>query len=75
MNYYVNCTPRGTDEYENICLDIPTSDMEEVLYYARVLSDEKNISSRKAFGDLVKGVFNQLMEKNYDRKNRKNRRR
>jgi hypothetical protein len=72
VNYYINCAPRGTDDYESVTLDIPTSDVEEILYLARTLSEEKNITARKAFGDVVRGVYYQLMEKNYDRKNRKN---
>ena len=53
-------------------MDIPTSDVEDFLYYVRLLADERNISSRRAFGELVKGVYQQLMEKEYDRKRRKN---
>tara|TARA_B100000287_G_scaffold288247_1_gene271654 strand:- start:2193 stop:2435 length:243 start_codon:yes stop_codon:yes gene_type:complete len=72
MNHYFNCTPRGTEEYESITIDVPTEHVEEVLYYVRTISDEKNITARKAFSDVVRGVYYQLMEKNYDRKNRKN---
>lgn len=72
MNHYINCTPRGTEEYESITLDIPTEHVDEILFYARTISDEKNITARRAFGEVVRGVYYQLMEKNYDRKNRKN---
>ena len=51
-------------------MDIPTSDVEDFLYYVRLLADERNISSRRAFGELVKGVYQQLMEKEYDRQSR-----
>ena len=54
---------------------IPTSDVEDFLYYVRLLADERNISSRRAFGELVKGVYQQLMEKEYDRQDRKSRQR
>ena len=54
-------------------MDIPTSDVEDFLYYVRLLADERNISSRRAFGELVKGVYQQLMEKEYDRQDRKSR--
>ena len=56
-------------------MDIPTSDVEDFLYYVRLLADERNISSRRAFGELVKGVYQQLMEKEYDRQDRKSRQR
>jgi|TARA_B100000035_G_scaffold29443_1_gene22623 hypothetical protein len=72
MNHYVNCTPKSCEEYESVTLDIPTEFVDEVLYYARTLADEKNIQQRRAFGDLVRNVYQQLTEKSYDRKNRKN---
>ena len=75
MNYYVNCTPRNCNEYESVTLDVPTENAEEVLYYARLLSEEKNISARKAMSEIVKEVYDKLITKNYDRKNRKNRKR
>ena len=56
-------------------MDIPTQDVEDFLYYVRLLADERNISSRRAFGELVKGVYQQLMEKEYDRQARKSRQR
>ena len=56
-------------------MDIPTSDVEDFIYYVRLLADERNISSRRAFGELVKGVYQQLMEKEYDRQDRKSRQR
>ena len=56
-------------------MDIPTQDVEDFLYYVRLLADERNISSRRAFGELVKGVYQQLMEKEYDRQDRKSRQR
>jgi hypothetical protein len=73
MNHYVNCTPKLCEEYESLTLDIPTEHMDEILYYSKLLADEKNIEARKAFADIVRNVYYQLIEKNYDRKNRKNR--
>ena len=56
-------------------MDIPTQDVEDFLYYVRLLADERNISSRRAFGELVRGVYQSLMEKEYDRQDRKSRQR
>ena len=75
MNHYVNCTPRHIKDKENVNMDIPTQDVEDFLYYVRLLADERNISSRRAFGELVRGVYQQLMEKEYDRQDRKSRQR
>ena len=72
MNHYLNCTPRECREYESVPLDVPTEAVDDILTYARILSDEKNITARKAMTDIVRGVYNELFEKNYDRKNRKN---
>ena len=71
MNHYFNCVPRHTKEFESITLDVPKENVEEVLYLARTLADEKNITARRSFGEIVRGVYYQLMDKNYDRKNRK----
>tara|TARA_X000000368_G_scaffold336429_1_gene274068 strand:- start:792 stop:1034 length:243 start_codon:yes stop_codon:yes gene_type:complete len=72
MNHYLNCTPRECREYESVTLDVPTEAVDDILTYARILSEEKNITARKAMTDIVRGVYNELFEKNYDRKNRKN---
>ncbi len=71
MNHYVNCAPRGSDDYESITLDVPTKNVEEVLHLARTLADEHNVDVRRAFSDIVRGVYHNLTE-NYDSKNRKN---
>ena len=46
--------------------------MDIFMQYVHVLADQKNVSARKAFTDMVKSTYDQLMEKDYDRKNRKN---
>ncbi len=71
MNHYVNCAPRGSDDYESITLDVPTRYVDEVLGYARMINDEHNVDVHKSFANIVRGVYNTLTE-NYDRKNRKN---
>ena len=71
MNHYLNCAPRGSTDYESITLDVASQNVDEVLQYARTLADEHNVSARRAFADIVRGVYNNLTE-NYDRKNRKN---
>jgi len=42
------------------------------MQYVHVLSEEKNITARRAFTDMVRYTFDNLMEKDYDRKSRKN---
>lgn len=72
MNMYVNLCPPYTETSETLTLDIPPHEMDILLQYVHVLADEKNISARRAFSDMVRYTFDQLMEKDYDRKNRKN---
>jgi len=72
MNMYVNLCPPYTEKSETLTLDIPPHEMDILLQYVHVLADEKNISARRAFSDMVRYTFDQLMENDYDRKNRKN---
>lgn len=72
MNMYVNLCPPYTEKSETLTLDIPPEEMDIFMQYVHVLADQKNVSARKAFTDMVKSTYDQLMEKDYDRKNRKN---
>ena len=72
MNMYVNLCPPYTEKSETLTLDIPPEEMDLFMQYVHVLADQKNVSARKAFTDMVKSTYDQLMEKDYDRKNRKN---
>ena len=71
MNMYVNLCPKYTENTETLTVDVPTEYMDEFVQMVHTLSDEKNISERKAFQDIVRYTFNYLMERDYDRKNRK----
>jgi len=71
MNYYVNLCPPGCDDTENLNLDVPSQYIFDILFLARDLAYEKNISLRKAIGELFKESYKTLMEKSYERKNRK----
>lgn len=72
MNYYVNLCPPETDDVENLNIDVPSRYMDEILILARDLADERNIDLRKAISELFKQSYKTLMEKSYERKNRKN---
>lgn len=72
MNMYVNLCPPYTEKSETLTLDIPPEEMDMFMQYVHVLADQKNVSARKVFADMVKSTYDQLMEKDYDRKNRKN---
>lgn len=72
MNMYVNLCPPYTDKSETLTVDIPPEQMELFMQYVHILSEEKNITARRAFTDMVKYTYENLMGKDYDRKNRKN---
>lgn len=69
---YVNLCPPYTDKSETLTIDVPPDKMELFMQYVHVLSEEKNITARRAFTDMVRYTFDNLMEKDYDRKSRKN---
>ena len=72
MNMYVNLCPPYTEKSETLTLDIPPEEMELFMQYVHILADEKNVSARRAFTDMVKYTYETLMNKDYERKNRKN---
>lgn len=72
MNHYINLCPPECEDVENLNLDIPSHYMDDILFLARDLADQKNIHIRKALGELFKESYKTLMEKSYERKNRKN---
>ena len=71
MNMYVNLCTAYAEKSETLTLDVPPDQMDTFMQYVHVLAEEKNISARRAFQDMVQGTYEQLMEKDYDRKNRK----
>ena len=71
MNHYINLCPPECEDIENLNIDIPSHYMDGVLDLARELSYEKNITLRKSMSELFKESFKTLMEKSYERKNRK----
>jgi hypothetical protein len=72
MNHYVNLCPAYTEQTETLTVDLPPEFMDEFMQMVHVLADEKQITARRAFVDMVKYTYYNLMEKNYERKSRKN---
>ena len=71
MNHYVNLCPAYTETTETLTVDLPPEFMDEFMQMVHMLADEKNITARRAFVDMVKYTYYNLMEKNYERKSRK----
>ena len=72
MNMYVNLCPAMSEKKDTLTVDIPPEYTDEFNQMVHILSEEKNITARRAFVDLVKTTFDNLMEKDYERKGRKN---
>ena len=72
MNMYVNLCPKYRENSETLTVDVPTEYMDQLMQYVHVLADERNQNASKAFVDIVRYSFNTLMEKENDRKSRKN---
>ena len=72
MNMYVNLCPAYTQKSDSVTMDVPSDMTEYFMQYVYTLSDEKNISARRAMNDMLRYTFDTLMENDYERKSRKN---
>jgi len=72
MNMYVNLCQGTVSKKDTLTVDLPPEYTDEFNQMVHILAEEKNISARRAFVDMVKFTFNNLMERDYDRKSRKN---
>lgn len=69
---YVNLCTGPSEKKDTLTVDIPPGYTDEFNQMVHILAEEKNITARRAFVDMVKYTFNNLMERDYDRKSRKN---
>ena len=72
MNMYVNMCTGTVPKKDTLTIDIPPEYTDEFNQMVHILAEEKNISARRAFGDMVKYTFDNLMERDYERKGGKN---
>jgi len=76
MQFYYNLNPPGYEgESDLVTLEAPTDVMDVMFGYAQQIAETKNIAHNKALKDLIQQSVKILMEKNYDRKNRKTKKR
>ena len=69
---YVNLCSGTNEKKDTLTVDIPPVYTDEFNQMVHILAEEKNISARRAVGDMVKYTFDNLMERDYERKGRKN---
>ena len=71
MNMYVNLCTQYTNKSDTLTVDLPHEYSDEFMQMVHVLADERNISARRAFVDMVRYTYYNLLEGTND-KNRKN---
>ena len=73
MNMYVNLCTGYTERNDTLTLDLPPEYVDELMQMVHTIADEKNVTARKAFVDMVRYTYYNLLEgEGYDHKNRKN---
>lgn len=76
MNVFVNCCPSGYNgESELITVEVPSKFTDEMLSYARLLSDEYGVAERKIVKDIIKESALEIERRYYERKDRKTKKR
>ena len=76
MNVYVNLKPNNYDgESDLLTVEVPASYSEELLRYVRPIAEQKNIDESKILKDIIKEAVLEIERRNYERKNRKNKKR
>ena len=72
MNVFVNCCPSGYNgESELVTVQLPKKYTDDVLAYARTLSDAFGVEDTRVMKDIVKESIMEIERRYYDRKNRK----
>ncbi len=76
MNVYLNLRPNNHDgESDLLTVDVPSSYTEELLRYVRPIADQKNVPESRILKDIIKESINEIQRRDYERKNRKNKKR
>ena len=73
MNVYVNLKPNTYNgDTDLLTVEVPASYTEELLKHVRPIAEQKNIDEAKILKDVIKEAVNESERRNYERKNRKN---
>lgn len=76
MQLYYNLNPPRYDgESDLVTLEAPVEMMDILFTYAKQVSDIKNIPQNKAVKEILIESVNIILEKKYERKNRKTKKR
>ena len=76
MNVYLNLKPNNHDgESDLLTVDVPSSYTEELLRHVRPIAEDKNVPESRILKDIIKESINEIQRRDYERKNRKNKKR
>ena len=76
MQFYYNLNPPGYDgESDLVTIEAPAEVMDILFTYAKQITDTKNLHHQKAVKEVIKESVNIILAKNYERKNRKTKKR
>ena len=76
MNVYLNLKPNNHDgDSDLLTVDVPSSYTEELLRHVRPIAEQKNVPESRILKDIIKESINEIQRRDYERKNRKNKKR
>lgn len=76
MHVYLNLKPNNYDgESDLLTLDLPSNHLDDIMRYVRPIAEQQQQSEYKILKDLIKESVFKISQKNYERKNRKNKKR
>ena len=76
MNIYLNLKPNSYDgESDLLTLDLPANYLDDIMRYVRPIAEQKQTAEIKVLKDIIKESAFEISRRNYERKNRKNKKR
>lgn len=76
MNIYLNLKPNNYEgESDLLTLDLPSHCIDDIMRLVRPIAEQKETSDYKVLKDVIKEAAFTISQKNYERKNRKNKKR
>ncbi len=76
MNVYLNLTkPNYDGESDLLTVEVPSSYTDELLRHVRPIAEQKQTNAEKILKDVLKESITEIERRNYERKNRKNKKR
>ena len=76
MNVYLNLTKSNYEgDSDLLTVEVPSSYTDELLRHVRPIAEQKDTNAEKILKDIIKESITEIERRNYERKNRKNKKR